>query len=270
MNTSYIRYPSLGGDADVVGPASSVATEPYQFPLAVFGDDTGKLLQSIADLNYFPTAKELTVGSIVVAGTAGTPFISATANLALVVGGTEMLRLFDGAGGLVQIRNNLSNQNTSGDGNVGMFGAYNTTADPVVLPFKYGWIGEKFMIGAVSGSGATYVPNTKLDLRQYSAAASQMQFSNNTTGHGTGDGTKAGIDSLGNFDIANQESGLSVGFTTTDAGVKINTGGTKPAASSTYHKQLFLEAGGAGVADILYMCMKDAADAYSWVVVKSA
>lgn len=256
---------ALDAKGDVFGPASSNATEVYQYPMALYGDTTGKLLQSLADLNYYPGGKELTVGSIVVAGNAGTPYILASANLAFTVSTTEMLRLFNGAGGLVQVRNNLSNQNVAGDGNVGMFGAYNTTSDPLVLPFKYGWIGEKFMIGATTGSGATYIPNTKLDLRQYSAAASHMHFTNDTTGHGTGDGTKVGIDASGNFEIVNQESGLAINLTTTGSGIALNTTGSKPTCNSTRRKQIFITEGGSGVADTVEVCLKDAADAYAWV-----
>jgi hypothetical protein len=41
-------------------------------------------------------------------------------------------------------------------------------------------------------------------------------------------------------------------------------GGTRPACSSTYRGWLFIDEGGAGVADTLAICNKDAADAYGW------
>lgn len=50
-------------------------------------------------------------------------------------------------------------------------------------------------------------------------------------------------------------------------GVQVNTTGTRPAASATYQGQLWLERGGAGVADVLSMCMKSATDTYSWVTI---
>lgn len=47
-------------------------------------------------------------------------------------------------------------------------------------------------------------------------------------------------------------------------GVDIETSGTKVACDSTQRGSIFYEAGGAGVADVFYVCTKSAADAYAW------
>ncbi len=50
-------------------------------------------------------------------------------------------------------------------------------------------------------------------------------------------------------------------------GVAINTSGSKATCDSSHRGEIFYEAGGTSVADILYVCVKDAADAYSWKTV---
>lgn len=54
---------------------------------------------------------------------------------------------------------------------------------------------------------------------------------------------------------------------TTSLPIILLTGGTRPAASVTYRGGIWYAPGGAGVADVFSICVKDAADAYSWKVV---
>ncbi len=60
-------------------------------------------------------------------------------------------------------------------------------------------------------------------------------------------------------------TGTAISLNTTDEGVSMKTSGSKPTCNSTHRNQFFITQGGAGVADVLEVCMKDAADAYSWV-----
>lgn len=48
-------------------------------------------------------------------------------------------------------------------------------------------------------------------------------------------------------------------------GVEINTTGARPGAAAAYRGQFWLERGGVGVADLLYMCLKDNVEGYSWI-----
>lgn len=48
-------------------------------------------------------------------------------------------------------------------------------------------------------------------------------------------------------------------------GVVLNTSGAQPACNAGNRGMFWVIQGGAGVADILQICMKDAADAYNWV-----
>jgi hypothetical protein len=50
-----------------------------------------------------------------------------------------------------------------------------------------------------------------------------------------------------------------------DYGVEVYTTGSRPTAGATYRGQLWLERGGASVADLLYMCLKADDESYSWV-----
>lgn len=45
----------------------------------------------------------------------------------------------------------------------------------------------------------------------------------------------------------------------------IDTTGTRPLADVSLRGAIFLERGGAGVADLLYMCMKNDLDEYNWI-----
>lgn len=45
--------------------------------------------------------------------------------------------------------------------------------------------------------------------------------------------------------------------------------GALPVASATYRGEFWLEAGGGGVADVLYVCLKSGADTYSWKTVST-
>ena len=47
-------------------------------------------------------------------------------------------------------------------------------------------------------------------------------------------------------------------------GIQVATSSTKPAAAASARGLLWLSQGGAGVADVLEVCLKDAADAYNW------
>ena len=49
--------------------------------------------------------------------------------------------------------------------------------------------------------------------------------------------------------------------------VKLSTDGSKVACSSTYAGALFFEAGGAGATDEIYICAKNAADGYAWILI---
>ena len=61
------------------------------------------------------------------------------------------------------------------------------------------------------------------------------------------------------------KSGTPINLNTTNEGIAMNTTGTKPTCNSTHRNQFFITQGGTGVADVLEVCMKDAADAYAWV-----
>lgn len=99
----------------------------------------------------------------------GTPSIAggSSKNLALNANNTdEVARVFSSGGNkLLQVRQDLTNQNTDGTGNIGLFGAFGSTASPDLYPFKYGYIGDGLMIGATTGSGASYVPAAPLEIR---------------------------------------------------------------------------------------------------------
>ena len=55
----------------------------------------------------------------------------------------------------------------------------------------------------------------------------------------------------------------------TDKMIQLSNETQAPAASATHRGKYRLVHGGAGVADLLYCCMKSAADTYSWVQVAS-
>lgn len=67
-----------------------------------------------------------------------------------------------------------------------------------------------------------------------------------------------------NFDL----DGTTVAEVWDDGSVRLNTnGGTKPTASATHRGKLFVEQGAGGVTDRYFVCLKSAADAFSWVEV---
>lgn len=69
------------------------------------------------------------------------------------------------------------------------------------------------------------------------------------------------------------KSGTALTLSADAKGIDIATTGTKPTCNSTNRGQLFFEegvTGGGATADVLYMCMKAAADTYAWETVKSA
>ena len=51
------------------------------------------------------------------------------------------------------------------------------------------------------------------------------------------------------------------------SGIQIATTASQPAASASIRGQLWIIQGGAGVADIFQVCIKDATDTYVWVTV---
>lgn len=56
----------------------------------------------------------------------------------------------------------------------------------------------------------------------------------------------------------------SLDITNREVGVRNVAAGAKPTASDKLRGQLVLEKGGAGVADVIYVCRKNAADTYEW------
>lgn len=56
----------------------------------------------------------------------------------------------------------------------------------------------------------------------------------------------------------------SLDITNREVGVRNVASGGKPTASDKLRGQLVLEKGGAGVADVIYVCRKNAADVYEW------
>lgn len=70
-----------------------------------------------------------------------------------------------------------------------------------------------------------------------------------------GDFTSTGVAAVFNAD----KSLTSVG------GVILATAGSRPAAGSAYRGMLFVTQGGTGVTDTISVCLKSAADTYSWV-----
>ncbi len=68
--------------------------------------------------------------------------------------------------------------------------------------------------------------------------------------------------------------GGNVGIGTTDpqvalevnGAVRLNTASAKPTCDSTKRGSLFVEQGGAGVTDTVYLCLKSAANTFSWIV----
>jgi len=55
-----------------------------------------------------------------------------------------------------------------------------------------------------------------------------------------------------------------------DLSIKVNTSAAQPAAAVGYRGTLWVIQGGAGVADIVQICVKDAADAYVWKTITLA
>lgn len=51
---------------------------------------------------------------------------------------------------------------------------------------------------------------------------------------------------------------------TSTHGVDLVTSGSKATCEAVSRGQLFFQAGGAGAQDVLYLCEKNAADAYAW------
>ncbi len=50
-----------------------------------------------------------------------------------------------------------------------------------------------------------------------------------------------------------------------DGGVRLNTATVKPTADATSVGTMWITQGGAGIADILEVCLKSATDTYSWI-----
>jgi hypothetical protein len=240
---------------------------------------------NILTLNNQEEATTIKIGasSIKFSGSGATDAVTITANLtpnvsaatgshlALMANGADEVARMYSSGGIqaVQVREDLTNQETGGGGNIGIFGGIGPTSGPTILPFKYGYIGEKFMIGATSGSGSGVVPNYELELRGVAGNAT-IQLNNTTSGVASTDGTIFDYDGT-HLEIKNQESAGRIRLTPgSTQGVDVHTSGAKATCDSTTRGQLFLEEGGAGVADILYMCMKAAADTYAWETVKAA
>lgn len=89
-----------------------------------------------------------------------------------------------------------------------------------------------------------------------SVTALDVTVSNNKGTKSAGNGFNLGTAALG----FNNQDGVA-GAISTYVGI---AGSTLPAAGSAYRGQIRAVRGSAGVADVLYICMKDAADAYSW------
>jgi len=47
--------------------------------------------------------------------------------------------------------------------------------------------------------------------------------------------------------------------------ILVPTENAKPTAAVAYRNALLVQQGGAGIADLVFMCLKSSADAYSWV-----
>lgn len=85
-------------------------------------------------------------------------------------------------------------------------------------------------------------------------------------------GAKSGSGVVGNITIGATDTALTtIGPANVTAsvalpsGAMISTSTTKPAATAANRGQLWIDQGGAGVTDTLYICMKAVADTYSWV-----
>lgn len=91
-----------------------------------------------------------------------------------------------------------------------------------------------------------------------SVTALDVVVSNNRGTKSGGSGFNLGTAALG---FGNQDG--TAGAISTYVGI---TGSTLPTAGSAYRGQVRAVRGATGVADVLYVCMKDAADAYAWKV----
>lgn len=99
-------------------------------------------------------------------------------------------------------------------------------------------------------------------LRPYKAAIVDRIFMGETNGGTTFPSGSAGT--------IGAKSGTPITLSTTDDGVDLSTSGTKPTCDSTTRGQLFFQEAASGASDVLYACMKAAADTYAWETVKSA
>ncbi len=54
------------------------------------------------------------------------------------------------------------------------------------------------------------------------------------------------------------------------SGVQVSTTASKPAASAANRGRIWIVQGGAGVADTLQVCIKNASDSYVWVTVTAS
>lgn len=53
-------------------------------------------------------------------------------------------------------------------------------------------------------------------------------------------------------------------------GVQVSTASAQPAASAALRGLIWVVQGGAGVADVVQICLKGTADTYSWVTIATA
>lgn len=277
---------ALKGDA--FGPSSSTDNA-----ICRYDGTTGKLLQgstpTISDSGVI-SATSFNVGgagnaSFTLSGTAGTftwdgssvfefalggigmragqsvfPYTDASSDIGLGAGN----RFRDGWFSRIVYSNSFQAPSFVAPGNAGVL-AYGGNAANVIAYFGTGG-GNWFQMNTnahiiTDGSGTQYIG-------RLGATGDILPFKNVYVGTGIVLGASYGdtiTDPTSPGTIKSSTTGTSIKLESVNAGTALNSTGTKPTCNSTRRREMFYEAGGTGVADVLYVCMKDAADAYSWV-----
>lgn len=179
-------------------------------------------------------------------GTAGTGGIFIFTGNTLGTGATGNMQIETGAStgtagtsGTI----NIDTGSTSGTGNSGDIG-----------------IGTGFTGGTGSSGSFTFITGSATGSAGNSGGM-LLQTGDSSSGGQTGSITLQTGSTSGALGRINLQSG---------DGIKLITQGTRPSADSFHRGTLWISQGGTGVADVLYLCIKDATNSYVWKTVTLA
>lgn len=123
-----------------------------------------------------------------------------------------------------------------------------------------------------SDSGIKWLRDTFVDASIHQDASEDLIFEVDMTGNlnsnvifkTNGGQEKVRITEPGNLGIGVNDPGQKLEV---NGGVRLNTATAKPACNAAVRGTMWFEQQGTGVADLMYVCMKNAADGYNWVQV---